>query len=214
MCQQYRRNLCKGLHSEEMEEGSVIPRGQVWCFPVSRNFLCYFQTQLCREKNSSRLLTSCVGGMKEAVFQSAAFQRSCCLHFCQSGGSLTLSFLFCDKISRNSLHGFYEQLCSTDSARNEADAWSQTYCMKLAVSLLLLHLAYLDKSLLHVLCSIAVFHTVSFYVLFTQVFYTILHAPTFRSWHDEELTTLQICMIHIVFLFVYLFSPALSLLCL
>ena len=115
-------DLRKGLHSEEMEEVSVISTGQVWFFPVSHNFFCDFQTLLRGEKYPSHLLTSCVGGMKEALFQSAAFQWSCCSRFCQSGASLTLSFLLCDKISRNSLHGFYKWLCSTDSARNEADA--------------------------------------------------------------------------------------------
>lgn len=138
-------------------------------------FLCHATSSaisklLCGEKYPPSISTGCVGGMKEALFQSASLQQSCCSCFHRSGGSLTLSFLLCDIISRNSLHGFYKQLCKTDSARNEADAWSQTHCMKLAVSLLLLHLTDLAKSLLRVSCSVAVFHTVSFYVLFVQVF--------------------------------------------
>lgn len=78
-------DLHKGLESEEMQEGSVITRDQVQCFPVSHNFLCCFLTLLCGVKYLSHLLTSCVGGMKEVLFQSAAF--------CQSGGNLTLTFL-------------------------------------------------------------------------------------------------------------------------
>lgn len=104
----------KGLQSEAMQEGSVVTRDQVQCFPVSHNFLCCFLTLLRGVKYVSRLLTSDVGGMKDALFQSAAFQQSCC----QSGGNLTLTFLLCGKISKNSLHGFYKWLCSTDSARN------------------------------------------------------------------------------------------------
>lgn len=107
-------DLDKGLQSEAMQEGSVITRDQVWCFPMSHNFLCYFLTLLRGVEYVSHLLTSCVGGMKEAFFQGAAFQQSCC----QSGGNLTLTFLLSGKISNNSLHGFYKWLCSIDSARN------------------------------------------------------------------------------------------------
>lgn len=107
-------DLDTGLQSEAVQEGSVVTGDQVRCFPVSHNFLCYFLTLLRGVKYASHLWTSCVGGMKEALFQSAAFQQSCC----QSGGNLTLTFLLCGKISKNSLHGFYKWLCSTDSARN------------------------------------------------------------------------------------------------
>lgn len=88
---------------------------------MSCNFLCYFQTLLREEKHPSPPL-GCVGGMEEALFQSAAFLRSCSSHLCQAGGSVTLSFYSCDKISRNSLQGFYKWLCSVGCARNEADA--------------------------------------------------------------------------------------------
>lgn len=108
--------------TEEMQEGSAIPSARVWCFCVSHNFLCYFQTLLRGEKSPSPLSTGCVGGMEEALFQSASFQQSCCSCFRWPGGSLTLSFLLHDTISRNSLQGFYKQLCKTNSVRNEADA--------------------------------------------------------------------------------------------
>lgn len=103
---------------------------------------------------------------------------------------------YSDKISKNSLHDFYKWLCSTDSARNEADAWSQTYCMKLAVSPLLLH----------VLCSIAVLHTVSFYMLPMQIF-TQSFMPLHLQVERWGITTLQICIIHRVILFLFFFLP-------
>lgn len=67
--------------------------------------------------------------------------------------------------------------------------------------LLFLHLTYLDKFLLHALCSITFLSRVPFYILSEQVFTQYLTVSSFRSWCDEELENYSFLIYAVIYFF-------------